>query len=94
MTAKVSTPVSMPSRSQTAARTSVGVLPAPAPIPQVDPSTQVAPARTAAIELATPRSRFMWPWKPISVSEPTSARIASTRSAAPLGSRAPAESVT
>ena len=74
MAANVSMPVSMPSRSHTAASTSVGVLPAPAPIPQVDASTQVAPARTAAIELATPRSRFMWPWKPTSTSDGTARR--------------------
>src|ERR1043166_3019997 len=40
---KRSTPVSMPMRSQTAAKTSSGVLPAPAPSPAADPSMRLPP---------------------------------------------------
>ena len=78
-----SIPVAIPSRSKTAARTSVGALPgAGAEAHGSQPSIWRAPARSARTELATPRTRLLWPWKPTCASAPTSATSAATRSRA------------
>ena len=83
---QTSTPVSSPKRSQTATSTSIGVLPAPAPSPALAASMRLAPAATAAIELATPIARLWWPWKPSSVSGFSAARTAPTRAVTSSGS--------
>ena len=75
-----SRPVTMPSRSATAAKHSSGVFPAPAPKARVDPSICTAPDRTARTLLATDRPRFSWPWKPTWASSPSSTTSAATRS--------------
>ncbi|MNF95942.1 hypothetical protein D3C84_787160 [compost metagenome] len=80
------TPVSMPMRSHTATRISIGVLPAPAPRPAQAASMRVAPAPMAAMELDTPIARLWWPWKPISVAGSSTARSAAIRAATSSGS--------
>ena len=50
-------PVRMPSRSQTAANTSLRVLPAPAPKPRVDPSICTAPGPDGEDRVGDARSR-------------------------------------
>ena len=92
--ANTSMPVLMPRRSQTAASTSVGVLPAPAPNARAQPSTCTAPARIARIVLATASDRFWCPWKPTCVSGPTASRTARIRSVTWSRISAPAESTT
>ena len=87
-------PVRSPRRSVTAANASTGVLPAPAPNRRVDPSICLAPARAAMTELATPRPRFSWPWKPTWASSPSSLTSAAIRSLTPSRISAPAESTT
>jgi hypothetical protein len=56
-----STPVLMPSRSNVAASTSVGALPAPAPSAHSAPSTWRAPPCTASTLLATPERQVLVP---------------------------------
>ena len=70
-TAGRSMPVATPRRSKTAASTSVGALPAPAPSPRVQPSICRAPASYATTEFATPIDRFWCPWNPTCASLPS-----------------------
>jgi hypothetical protein len=48
------------SRSSAATKASIGVLPAPVPMPAREPSTRVAPCAMATRGLATPKARLWW----------------------------------